>query len=90
VGKDTTCCYAVEGGFWVTAPGAEDWEHDAVLADSQPELEGQPASQPAAVAGDGACCPTDTGATAGSIPRDTMYQSDVVPQLSAAETTMHW
>jgi catechol 2,3-dioxygenase-like lactoylglutathione lyase family enzyme len=60
--KDTTCCYAVQDKFWVTAPDGLKWEHYAVLADSQPELEGQ--ADLSAVAGDGTCCTTnEAGAT---------------------------
>jgi catechol 2,3-dioxygenase-like lactoylglutathione lyase family enzyme len=62
--KNTTCCYAVQDKFWVTAPDGEKWEHYVVLADSEPELEGQTASELSMVAGDGICCTTDeTGAT---------------------------
>jgi catechol 2,3-dioxygenase-like lactoylglutathione lyase family enzyme len=62
--KGTTCCYAVQDKFWVSAPDGEKWEHYVVLADSQPELEGQTASELSMVAGDGACCTTDeAGAT---------------------------
>jgi catechol 2,3-dioxygenase-like lactoylglutathione lyase family enzyme len=62
--KNTTCCYAVQDKFWITAPDGEKWEHYVVLADSQPELQGQTTSDPSAVAGDGTCCTTDdAGAT---------------------------
>jgi catechol 2,3-dioxygenase-like lactoylglutathione lyase family enzyme len=62
--KNTTCCYAVQDKFWVTAPDGEKWEHYTVLADSQPELEGQTAPALTGVAGDGTCCATDAaGAT---------------------------
>jgi catechol 2,3-dioxygenase-like lactoylglutathione lyase family enzyme len=62
--KSTTCCYAVQDKFWVTAPDGEKWEHYLVLADSQPELEGQTAREVSMVAGDGTCCATDdAGAT---------------------------
>jgi catechol 2,3-dioxygenase-like lactoylglutathione lyase family enzyme len=62
--KGTTCCYAVQDKFWVTAPDGEKWEHYAVLADSQPELEGQTRRELSMVAGDGSCCTTDeAGAT---------------------------
>jgi catechol 2,3-dioxygenase-like lactoylglutathione lyase family enzyme len=57
--KNTTCCYAVQDKFWVTAPDGEKWEHYVVLADSQPELEGQTASDLSTIAGDGTCCTTD-------------------------------
>jgi catechol 2,3-dioxygenase-like lactoylglutathione lyase family enzyme len=64
VEKNTTCCYAVQDKFWVTAPDGEMWEHYVVRADSQPELEGQSASALSMVAGDGRCCATDDdGAT---------------------------
>jgi catechol 2,3-dioxygenase-like lactoylglutathione lyase family enzyme len=56
VEKNTTCCYAVQDKFWVTAPDGEKWEHYVVLADSQPELEGQSAKELSMVAGDGTCC----------------------------------
>jgi catechol 2,3-dioxygenase-like lactoylglutathione lyase family enzyme len=56
VEKNTTCCYAVQDKFWVTAPDGEKWEHYVVLADSQPELEGQSAKELSMVAGDGSCC----------------------------------
>jgi catechol 2,3-dioxygenase-like lactoylglutathione lyase family enzyme len=62
--KNTTCCYAVQDKFWVTAPDGEKWEHYVVLADSQPELEGKTAPELSVVAGDGTCCTTDdAGAT---------------------------
>jgi catechol 2,3-dioxygenase-like lactoylglutathione lyase family enzyme len=62
--KGTTCCYAVQDKFWVTAPDGEKWEHYVVLADAQPELEGQTASELSMVAGDDTCCATDAaGAT---------------------------
>jgi catechol 2,3-dioxygenase-like lactoylglutathione lyase family enzyme len=61
--KNTTCCYAVQDKFWLTAPDGEKWEHYAVLADAHPELEGQKASELSMVRGDGSCCATDaTGA----------------------------
>ena len=55
VEEQTTCCYAVQDKVWVTGPGAERWEVYTVLADSQPELEGQTSG---AVACDGqtVCC----------------------------------
>jgi catechol 2,3-dioxygenase-like lactoylglutathione lyase family enzyme len=56
VEKNTTCCYAVQDKFWVTAPDGEKWEHYVVLADSQPELEGHSAKELSMVAGDGSCC----------------------------------
>jgi catechol 2,3-dioxygenase-like lactoylglutathione lyase family enzyme len=56
VEKNTTCCYAVQDKFWVTAPDGEKWEYYVVLADSQPELEGQTAKELSMVAGDGTCC----------------------------------
>jgi catechol 2,3-dioxygenase-like lactoylglutathione lyase family enzyme len=55
----TTCCYAVQDKFWVTAPDGEKWEHYVVLADSQPELERQTTAELSTVAGDGTCCATD-------------------------------
>jgi catechol 2,3-dioxygenase-like lactoylglutathione lyase family enzyme len=62
--KGTTCCYAVQDKFWVTAPDGEKWEHYVVLADSQPELEGQTATDLSMVTGDGTCCSTnDAGVT---------------------------
>jgi catechol 2,3-dioxygenase-like lactoylglutathione lyase family enzyme len=62
--KNTTCCYAVQDKFWVTAPDGEQWEHYVVLADSQPELEGKTATELSMVTGDGTCCTTDdAGAT---------------------------
>jgi catechol 2,3-dioxygenase-like lactoylglutathione lyase family enzyme len=54
--KNTTCCYAVQDKFWVTAPDGEKWEHYVVLADSHPELEGQTAKELSMVTGDGSCC----------------------------------
>jgi catechol 2,3-dioxygenase-like lactoylglutathione lyase family enzyme len=54
--KNTTCCYAVQDKFWVTAPDGEKWEHYFVIADSQPELEGQTAKELSMVTGDGSCC----------------------------------
>jgi catechol 2,3-dioxygenase-like lactoylglutathione lyase family enzyme len=57
--KNTTCCYAVQDKFWVTAPDGEKWEHYVVLADANPELEGQTGREVSAVAGDGTCCTTD-------------------------------
>ncbi len=32
--RGTTCCYATQDKFWVTAPDGERWEHYVVLADS--------------------------------------------------------
>lgn len=32
--RGTTCCYATQDKFWVTAPDGEKWEHYVVLADS--------------------------------------------------------
>jgi hypothetical protein len=32
--KGTTCCYARQDKFWVSAPGGERWEHYVVLADT--------------------------------------------------------
>jgi catechol 2,3-dioxygenase-like lactoylglutathione lyase family enzyme len=63
--KATTCCYAVQDKFWVSAPDGEKWEHYTVLADSQPELEGHTDLGRSAVSGDRSCCTTDEdGATA--------------------------
>jgi catechol 2,3-dioxygenase-like lactoylglutathione lyase family enzyme len=59
-----TCCYAVQDKFWVTAPDGESWEHYVVLADSQPELEGQTATGLSTVAGDGTCGTADAADTA--------------------------
>lgn len=56
--KNTTCCYAVQDKFWVTAPDGEKWEHYVVLADANPELEGKTNRELAMVTGDGACCVT--------------------------------
>jgi catechol 2,3-dioxygenase-like lactoylglutathione lyase family enzyme len=62
--KHTTCCYAVQDKFWVTAPDGEKWEHYVVLADSQPELEGETDHELSTVQGNGTCCTTnDAGAT---------------------------
>jgi catechol 2,3-dioxygenase-like lactoylglutathione lyase family enzyme len=55
----TTCCYAVQDKFWVTAPDGERWEHYAVLADASPELEGLAGQALSQVAGDGRCCAGD-------------------------------
>ncbi|HVT64384.1 MAG TPA: ArsI/CadI family heavy metal resistance metalloenzyme [Mycobacteriales bacterium] len=57
--KHTTCCYAVQDKFWVTAPDGEQWEHYVVLADANPELEGQTSPEASSVAGDGTCCASD-------------------------------
>lgn len=57
--KNTTCCYAVQDKFWVTAPDGEQWEHYVVLADANPELEGRTNRELSLVTGDGACCATD-------------------------------
>jgi catechol 2,3-dioxygenase-like lactoylglutathione lyase family enzyme len=56
--RGTTCCYATQDKFWVTAPDGERWEHYTVLADSgtfrsepdsdQPECCDQDTSEPAA------------------------------------------
>ena len=59
--KNVTCCYAVQDKFWVTAPDGEQWEHYVVLADAQPELEGQTRPDLSTVAGDGTCCATEVG-----------------------------
>jgi catechol 2,3-dioxygenase-like lactoylglutathione lyase family enzyme len=56
---NTTCCYAVQDKFWVTAPDGEQWEHYVVLADASPELEGRFDLELSAVSGDGTCCATD-------------------------------
>ncbi len=32
--RNSTCCYATQDKFWVTAPDGERWEHYVVLADS--------------------------------------------------------
>ncbi len=32
--RGSTCCYATQDKFWVTAPDGERWEHYGVLADS--------------------------------------------------------
>ena len=32
--RGTTCCYAKQDKFWITAPDGEKWEHYVVLADS--------------------------------------------------------
>jgi catechol 2,3-dioxygenase-like lactoylglutathione lyase family enzyme len=64
VEENTTCCYAVQDKFWVTAPDGEKWEHYVVLADSQAELEGQTSAELTGLPGAGACCTTDdAGAT---------------------------
>jgi catechol 2,3-dioxygenase-like lactoylglutathione lyase family enzyme len=62
--KNTTCCYAVQDKFWVSAPDGEQWEHYVVLADSRPDLEGKPADEAAAETGDGTCCTGDDHAAA--------------------------
>lgn len=54
--QNTTCCYAVQDKFWISAPDGEQWEHYAVLADANPELEGTTNLELSAVAGDGTCC----------------------------------
>jgi catechol 2,3-dioxygenase-like lactoylglutathione lyase family enzyme len=62
--KNTTCCYAVQDKFWVSAPDGEQWEHYVVLADANSELEGQRRAELPVIAGDGSCCTTDSdGAT---------------------------
>lgn len=70
--RGTTCCYALQDKFWVTAPGGEKWEHYVVLADSA-TFRGEQ--------GDGdACCgddvPVDTG-----VPTDGRTE-DPVPAAS--------
>jgi len=57
VEQQTTCCYAVQDKVWVTGPGDERWEVYTVLADSQPELEGQTNSANACDTSDGCCAP---------------------------------
>jgi catechol 2,3-dioxygenase-like lactoylglutathione lyase family enzyme len=57
--KNTTCCYALQDKFWVTAPDGEKWEHYVVLADAKPELEGQTRRELSVVTGDGTCCASD-------------------------------
>jgi catechol 2,3-dioxygenase-like lactoylglutathione lyase family enzyme len=54
--SNTTCCYALQDKFWVTGPDGEQWEHYVVLADANPELEGQTDSKLSLVAGDSTCC----------------------------------
>jgi catechol 2,3-dioxygenase-like lactoylglutathione lyase family enzyme len=51
--KNTTCCYAVQDKFWVTAPDGEKWEYYVVLADAHPELEGKTNGELSMVVGDG-------------------------------------
>ncbi|NUR59863.1 MAG: glyoxalase/bleomycin resistance/dioxygenase family protein [Catenulispora sp.] len=63
VEEATTCCYAVQDKVWVTGPGAERWEVYTVLADAQPELEGQTASADGCDTGDGCCAPAANGGT---------------------------
>ena len=60
VEEQTTCCYAVQDKVWVTGPGAERWEVYTVLADSQPELEGQTSAADGCDTSDG-CCAEATG-----------------------------
>jgi len=55
--EQTTCCYAVQDKVWVTGPGAERWEVYTVLADSQPELEGQSNAADGCDTSDGCCAP---------------------------------
>ena len=38
---DAECCYARQSKHWVTGPDGQSWENYLVLADAQPELEGQ-------------------------------------------------
>lgn len=38
---DVVCCYARQDKHWVTGPDGQRWENYVVLADAQPELEGQ-------------------------------------------------
>jgi len=57
---ETTCCYAVQDKVWVTGPGEEPWEVYTVTADARPDLEGKTSLELSDVAGDGACCTTDT------------------------------
>jgi catechol 2,3-dioxygenase-like lactoylglutathione lyase family enzyme len=57
VEEQTTCCYAVQDKVWVTGPGAERWEVYTVLADSQPELEGQTTAGNGCDTSDGCCAP---------------------------------
>jgi catechol 2,3-dioxygenase-like lactoylglutathione lyase family enzyme len=59
--EQTTCCYAVQDKVWVTGPGAERWEVYTVLADSQPELEGQTAAGDGCDTSDGCCAPAPQG-----------------------------
>jgi catechol 2,3-dioxygenase-like lactoylglutathione lyase family enzyme len=60
VEDQTTCCYALQDKVWVTGPGGERWEVYTVLADAQAELEGQTDRTLSQVAGDGACCGSQT------------------------------
>ena len=62
--RNTTCCYAVQDKFWVTAPDGERWEHYVVLADASPELEGRTGADLSS-AGDGTCCLTSGAAVTG-------------------------
>ena len=56
VEDNTTCCYAVQDKVWVTGPGGEPWEVYTVTGDARPDLEGETAAEPSALAGDGTCC----------------------------------
>lgn len=56
--EGTTCCYALQDKVWVTGPGAERWEVYTVLADAQPELEGQTTAAEGCDTSDGCCAPT--------------------------------
>ncbi|NUR27461.1 MAG: glyoxalase/bleomycin resistance/dioxygenase family protein [Catenulispora sp.] len=61
--EKTTCCYAVQDKVWVTGPGTERWEVYTVLADAQPELEGQTTTANGCDTSDGCCTPAATGNT---------------------------
>jgi catechol 2,3-dioxygenase-like lactoylglutathione lyase family enzyme len=64
VQQNTSCCYALQDKVWVHGPGNEPWEVYTVLADHRPELEGEHDLALSAVAGDGACCSTDSAGRA--------------------------
>jgi catechol 2,3-dioxygenase-like lactoylglutathione lyase family enzyme len=54
--RGTTCCYATQDKFWVTAPDGERWEHYTVLTDS-PTFGAEPSPAPESGArAESACC----------------------------------
>jgi catechol 2,3-dioxygenase-like lactoylglutathione lyase family enzyme len=53
---EVVCCYARQDKHWVTGPDGQRWENYVVLADAQPELEGQTRADLARAGATSGCC----------------------------------